>query len=187
MAVQFFNTYTRAIAPFTPIDPAGQRVKMYTCGPTVYNHAHIGNFRAYVFEDLLQRHLEARGFEVERVMNLTDVDDKTIRGCRQLGMRLAEFTEQYKRAFFEDLETLRIKPASHYPAATEDRYIAKMIAMIRLLEEKGIAYQAEDKSVYFRLAKFPDYGKLAHLDRKSTRLNSSHSQISYAVFCLKKK
>jgi cysteinyl-tRNA synthetase len=169
MAVQFFNTYTREIAPFTPLDPAGKRVKMYTCGPTVYNHAHIGNYRAYVFEDLLQRHLEARGFEVERVMNLTDVDDKTIRGCRQLGMRLAEFTEQYKRAFFEDLETLRIKRAAHYPAATEERYIAKMIEMIRLLEEKGIAYQADDKSVYFRLAKFPDYGKLAHLNLDELR------------------
>jgi cysteinyl-tRNA synthetase len=169
MAIRFFNTYTRDLAPFTPLDPAGRRVKMYTCGPTVYNHAHIGNFRAYLFEDLLQRHLEARGFEVERVMNLTDVDDKTIRGCRQLGMRLADFTEQYKRAFFEDLETLRIKRAAHYPAATEERHIAKMIEMIQLLEEKGIAYQAEDKSVYFRLAKFPDYGKLAHLNLEELR------------------
>jgi cysteinyl-tRNA synthetase len=85
---------------FIPIDPERKRVKLYTCGPTLHNHAHIGNFRTFIFEDLLQRHLEARGYEVERVMNLTDVDDKTIRGCRQLGMRLADFTEQYKRAFF---------------------------------------------------------------------------------------
>src|SRR3954469_2457373 len=100
MALQFFNTYTRELETFTPLDPAGQHVKMYTCGPTVYNHAHIGNFRAYLFEDLLQRHLEARGYTVDRAMNLTDVDDKTIRGCRKLGMRLADFTGQFKQAFF---------------------------------------------------------------------------------------
>jgi len=169
MPLRFFNTYTRELETFTPLDPAGKNVKMYTCGPTVYNHAHIGNFRAYLFEDLLQRQLEARGYTVERVMNLTDVDDKTIRGCRSLGMRLAEFTEQYKRAFFEDVETLRIKRATHYPAATEERYIAKMIAMIQQLQEQGVAYQAEDKSVYFRLSKFPDYGKLAHLNLDELR------------------
>jgi cysteinyl-tRNA synthetase len=88
---------------------------MYTCGPTVYNHAHIGNFRAYVFEDLLQRHLEARGFQVHRVMNLTDVDDKTIRGSRAAGSRLDQFTRQFKEAFFEDLRTLRIQPAAIFP------------------------------------------------------------------------
>ena len=169
MALRFFNTYSRQLEDFTPLDAGGQRVSMYTCGPTVYNHAHIGNFRAYVFEDLLQRHLEARGFSVERVMNLTDVDDKTIRGCRTLGMRLAEFTEQFKRAFFEDLDTLRIKRAQHFPAATEDRFIARMIEMIGQLETQGIAYQAEDKSVYFRLSKFPDYGKLAHLNLDELR------------------
>lgn len=169
MSVRFFNTYSRSLETFTPLDPEGRVVKMYTCGPTVYNHAHIGNFRAYLFEDLLQRHLEARGYQVERVMNLTDVDDKTIRGCRQLGMRLAEFTKKYKDAFFEDLNTLRIRPANHYPAATEDRYIARMIEMIQVLEEKGIAYQAEDRSVYFRLSRFPEYGKLAHLNLEELR------------------
>jgi cysteinyl-tRNA synthetase len=169
MPTRFFNTYSRQIEDFRPLDPAGKNVKLYTCGPTVYNFAHIGNFRAYVFEDLLQRHLEARGLSVERVMNLTDVDDKTIRGCRQLGVRLAEFTQKYKDAFFEDLKTLRIKPAAHFPAATEPRFIARMIEMISLLMEKGIAYQAEDKSVYFRLSKFPDYGKLAHLNLDELR------------------
>ncbi|MEA3209220.1 MAG: cysteinyl-tRNA synthetase [Chthoniobacter sp.] len=142
---------------------------MYTCGPTVYNHAHIGNFRAYVFEDLLQRHLEARGHEVLRVMNLTDVDDKTIRGARAAGKRLADFTAIYKAAFFDDLETLRIKRAQYFPAATEPQYLERMIAMITELEVKGIAYQAEDKSLYFRLAKFPDYGKLAHLNLDELR------------------
>ena len=167
MATRFFNTYSRQIEEFRPLDPAGKRVKLYTCGPTVYNFAHIGNFRAYVFEDLLQRHLEARGFEVERVMNLTDVDDKTIRGCRQLGVRLADFTQKFKDAFFDDLGTLRVKRAQHFPAATD--YVAQMIEMIRVLEQKGIAYQAEDKSLYFRLSKFPDYGKLAHLNLDELR------------------
>jgi cysteinyl-tRNA synthetase len=162
--IQFFNTLSRSLEPFSPRDPAGRTVKMYTCGPTVYNFAHIGNFRAYLFEDLLQRHLEARGFGVERVMNLTDVDDKTIRGCRTMGLRLAEFTQRYKDAFFEDLHTLRIKRAVHFPAATEPRYIERMIAMIQDLEAKEFAYKAEDGSVYFRIARFADYGKLAHLN-----------------------
>src|SRR5467141_1264590 len=135
MPIKFYNTYSRLIEEFTPIEPP--KVKLYTCGPTVYSFAHIGNFRAYVFEDLLQRHLEARGYEVERVMNLTDVDDKTIRGARAAGRRLADFTQVYKDAFFQDLETLRIKRAGHFPAATEPRYIERMIAMIAQLEAQG--------------------------------------------------
>ena len=169
MAIRFFNTYSREVEEFRPIDPNGKRVKMYTCGPTVYNYAHIGNFRAYIFEDLLQRHLELRGYEVERVMNLTDVDDKTIRGCREAGIPLARFTQKYKEAFFEDLKTLRIKPAHHFPAATDPVYIQKMIEMIRHLVEHDYAYQAEDGSVYFRLNRFPDYGKLAHLNLEELR------------------
>ena len=165
--MRFYNTYSRQIEEFTPLNPPA--VKMYTCGPTVYNHAHIGNFRAYIFEDLLQRQLEVRGYKVERVMNLTDVDDKTIRGCKQAGLPLGEFTQQFKQAFFEDLKALRIKPATHYPAATEPRYIEKMIGMISQLAEAGIAYKAEDQSVYFRLGKFPDYGKLAHLNLDELR------------------
>ncbi len=169
MPVRFQNTYSRQLEEFAPLDPEGCRVKMYTCGPTVYNHAHIGNFRAYLFEDLLQRHLEARGFVVERVMNLTDVDDKTIRGARTSGRKLADFTAIYKDAFLQDLATLRIKRAEHFPAATEPRFIAKMIEMIQQLESQGVAYQADDRSVYFRLSKFPDYGKLAHLNLDELR------------------
>ncbi|HEX5175889.1 MAG TPA: cysteine--tRNA ligase [Chthoniobacteraceae bacterium] len=160
---RFFNSYTRAVEPFIPLDPGGEKVTMYTCGPTVYDHAHIGNFRAYLFEDLLQRHLQARGYRVVRVMNITDVDDKTIRGCRQAGLPLDQFTAPFKKAFFEDLRTLRIREADHFPNATEPQYLARMIGMITLLQEKQIAYQADDGSVYFRLSKFPDYGKLAHL------------------------
>src|SRR6478672_4808484 len=146
MTIQFFNTLSRELEPFQPLDPAGRRVTMYTCGPTVYNHAHIGNFRAYLFEDLLQRHLEARGFAVRRVMNITDVDDKTIRGSREAGVALAEFTAPFKKAFFDDLDTLRIKRADSFPEATDARELAKMIEMIGTLMERGLAYQAEDKS-----------------------------------------
>ena len=169
MALQFLNTLSRTVEPFTPLDPAGKTVRMYTCGPTVYNYAHIGNFRAYLFEDLLQRHLEVRGYEVLRVMNLTDVDDKTIRGCREAGLPLGEFTQKYKQAFFEDCATLRIVPAKHYPAATDPEQLQRMIEMIRQLEGMGIAYQAEDKSVYFRLSRFAAYGRLAHLNLDELR------------------
>src|SRR5436190_3180153 len=119
MPIRFQNTYTRQLETFVPIDPTGKLVKLYTCGPTVYDFAHIGNFRAYVFEDLLQRHLEARGFQVFRVMNLTDVDDKTIRGSRRTGLPLAEFTRPFKEAFFEDLKRLNIKYAHKFPSATD--------------------------------------------------------------------
>jgi cysteinyl-tRNA synthetase len=164
MALRFFNTYSREIEEFEPRDPSARPIKMYTCGPTVYSRAHIGNFRAYIFEDLLQRHLELRGYKVHRVMNITDVEDKTIRGAREAGVPLQKFTEQFKDAFFEDAQTLRIKRADEYPAATDQRYIGRMIEMINALISKGLAYQADDKSVYFRINKFPDYGKLAHFD-----------------------
>ena len=164
MTMRFFNTYSRQIEQFEPPDPAERAIGIYTCGPTVYSRAHIGNFRAYIFEDLLQRHLELRGYKVHRVMNITDVDDKTIRGAREAKVPLAKFTEQFKQAFFEDAETLRIKRADEFPAATDQRYIDRMIEMISTLISRGLAYQAEDKSVYFRINKFPDYGKLAHFD-----------------------
>ncbi|HEV3099441.1 MAG TPA: cysteine--tRNA ligase, partial [Candidatus Udaeobacter sp.] len=164
MTMRFFNTYSRKIEEFEPRDPDGHAVSIYTCGPTVYSRAHIGNFRAYIFEDLLQRHLELRGYKVHRVMNITDVDDKTIRGAREAKVPLAKFTEQFKKAFFKDSETLRIKRADEFPAATDQRYVDRMIDMIRELIARGLAYQADDKSVYFRINKFPNYGKLAHFD-----------------------
>jgi len=180
MALRFFNTYSRKLEEFRPRDPDNRsprdesvrpadKIDIYTCGPTVYSRAHIGNFRAYIFEDLLQRHLEARGFKVHRVMNITDVDDKTIRGAREAKAPLPKFTQQFKDAFFEDAEKLRIKCADDYPAATDQHYIDKMISMISALISKGLAYQAEDKSVYFRINKFPDYGKLAHFDLTELR------------------
>lgn len=159
------NTLTRSLEEFQPLVPGTAR--MYTCGPTVYNFAHIGNFRAYVFEDLLRRWLAYKGFKVTQVMNLTDVDDKTIRDSRAAGLPLRDFTQQYKDAFFQDLKTLAIQPAEHYPAATD--HIPDMLALIRKLFDKGIAYQSEDGSVYFSIDKWPAYGKLAHLDRSGMR------------------
>jgi len=175
MPIRFFNTYSRQLEEFEPREAASRsprdesvrpadRIDMYTCGPTVYSRAHIGNFRAYVFEDLLQRHLELRGYKVHRVMNITDVDDKTIRGAREAKIPLSKFTEPFKQAFFEDINTLRIKRANDFPSATDQRYIDKMIEMIATLISRGLAYQADDKSVYYRISKFPNYGKLAHFD-----------------------
>ncbi|HEY2713461.1 MAG TPA: cysteine--tRNA ligase [Chthoniobacterales bacterium] len=169
MALRFFNTYSRQIEEFRPLDPGGRAVKMYTCGPTVYSHAHIGNFRAYIFEDLLQRHLEARGYVVDRVMNLTDVDDKTIRGSREANLPLQVFTAPFKEAFFQDLDTLQIQRANQYPAATSERFVRAMIGMIEKLIARNLAYQAEDKSVYFRINRFPNYGHLAHFDLSELR------------------
>src|SRR5256885_14790450 len=109
MPLQLFNTYSRQIEEFEPRDPAARPIRMYTCGPPVYSRGHIGNFRAYIFEDLLQRHLELRSYKVHRVMNITDVEDKTIRGAGEASVPLQNFTEQFKEAFFEHVHTLRIK------------------------------------------------------------------------------
>ncbi|MGD8718536.1 MAG: cysteine--tRNA ligase [Candidatus Zixiibacteriota bacterium] len=162
MAINFYNTMTRQMEPFEPLE-AG-KVRMYTCGPTVYDHATIGNFRTFMFEDLLRRYLAWKGFEVLQVMNLTDIDDKTIRGSREEGVPLAEYTRPYVDAFFEDLDTLRIQRAEHYPRATE--HIPEMVALTQKLEAAGHTYTSED-AVYFRISTFPEYGKLSGMDPDS--------------------
>jgi len=169
VTVQILNTLTKELELLEPREGEGKKLSLYTCGPMVYAYAHIGNFRAYVFEDLLQRHLLERGFTVRRVMNLTDVDDKTIRGAHAAGIALADYTRPFKEAFFEDSKALRLLPAEAYPEATDSAQIARMIEMIGTLMEKGHAYQAEDGSVYFRIASFPGYGKLARVDLENQR------------------
>ena len=175
MALRIHNTLTRAVEELQPAVPG--QVRMYTCGPTVYNFAHIGNFRAYLFEDLLRRYLKFRGFRVTQVMNLTDVDDKTIRASREQELPLKEFTKKYIEAFFADLAVLRVERAEHYPAATD--HVPEMIALIQTLLEKGVAYKSDDGSIYFSIAKFPSYGKLAHLDMSGLRAGARVAQDEY--------
>jgi cysteinyl-tRNA synthetase len=169
MSLRLYNTMTRAVEPFSPLHPP--RVSLYTCGPTVYNYAHIGNFRTFLFEDLLRRWLEASGFEVYHVMNLTDVDDKTIKGAAAAGVPLVQHTRQFADAFFSDCGYLRLLPAHVYPRATD--FIAPMIRLVEGLLEKGVAYRGEDGSVYFAIARFPGYGKLSRLDTRELKAGAS--------------
>jgi cysteinyl-tRNA synthetase len=169
VTLRLHNTLTRALDPFIPLQPG--RASMYTCGPTVYNYAHIGNFRTFLFEDLLRRWLEASGYDVFHVMNLTDVDDKTIKGARAARLPLRAYTDQFVRAFFEDRDYLRIRPAHVYPRATE--FIAPMVALVESLLQKGVAYRGEDGSVYFAIARFPAYGRLSRLDTRELKAGAS--------------
>ncbi len=168
MPIHFYNTLSRAREEFVPITPG--KVGLYTCGPTIYNYAHIGNFRAYVFEDLLKRYLRMRGFAVHHIMNLTDVEDKLIRTCRETGQPLKALTAKYAQAFFEDLDTLQIERADAYPAATD--HIAEMVTMIKQLREQGHTYEV-DGSIYFRISSYADYGKLSHMDLDELRSGAS--------------
>jgi cysteinyl-tRNA synthetase len=156
MTIQFHNTLSGKIEEFKPLKEGV--VTLYTCGPTVYHYAHIGNFRTFVFEDLLRRFLEFKGFKVKHVMNITDVDDKTIAGANRDKKTLSSYTEFYTEAFLEDLRTLNLLLPGIQPRATAE--IPAMVKMIKALIQKGIAYEAEG-SVYYRVAAFPEYGKLS--------------------------
>ena len=169
MSLRLYNTLTRRVEPFEPLQPG--RVSLYTCGPTVYNYAHIGNFRTFLFEDLLRRWLEASGFQVLHIMNLTDVDDRTIEAAREKGETLRQHVDPFARAFQEDRDWLRILPAHEEPRATE--YIPAMIRLIEGLLERGVAYKGEDGSVYFAIARFPAYGRLSRLDTRELRTGAS--------------
>lgn len=164
-----FNTETRSKEKLTPLEK--NHVRMYTCGPTVYNFAHIGNFRTYVFEDLLRRTMKFMGFKVTQAMNLTDVDDKTIKGAIANKVTLKEFTDPYKQAFFDDLKVLNIEPVEFYPAATD--YFKEMIDLIQKLLDKQIAYRGGDGSIYYAINKFPRYGCLSHLNLDELKAGAS--------------
>jgi cysteinyl-tRNA synthetase len=157
--IRLLNTLTRTVEALAPLD--GDHVRLYTCGPTVYNFVHIGNLRTFLFEDVLRRTLKAFGYRVTQVMNLTDIDDKTIRGANAEGISLREFTDRYIAAFFEDIDTLRVERAEHYPRATD--YVPQMAALVRRLTERGHTYVL-DGSTYFRIATFPAYGRLSGID-----------------------
>ena len=155
-ALRFYNTMTRRLEVFEPIETGHARV--YTCGPTVYDYAHIGNLRTFLFEDILRRTLSFFGHDVTQVMNLTDIDDKTIREAKAAGLGLREYTDHYIEAFFNDLDTLRIQRADHYPRATD--YVPQMVELVQRLEAEGHAYRS-DGSIYYSIATFPGYGKLS--------------------------
>lgn len=169
MSLQIWNTLNRRIESFSPVT-AG-RVSLYTCGPTVWNYAHIGNFRTFLFEDLLRRWLKASGYQVYHIMNLTDVDDRIIAEAGKAGKSIREFVDPYVKAFFEDRDWLRIEPAEVYPRATE--YVAPMIGLVERLLANGTAYRGEDGSVYFSIAKFPAYGRLSQLDKRELKTGAS--------------
>jgi cysteinyl-tRNA synthetase len=173
---RLYNTLTRQVEPFAPAD--GRTVRMYTCGPTVYNPAHLGNFRTFLFEDLLRRVLALRGWQVHQVMNITDVDDKIIKRAHEQGKTITEVTEPVVEIFHRDREYLRIKPAEDYPKATE--FISSMIALVERLMQRGVAYQAEDRSVYFAISRFPSYGKLSRLDTRQVKSGARVLQDDYS-------
>src|SRR6266702_3392831 len=170
------NTLTRRVEPLVPLAPP--RVTLYTCGPTVWNYAHIGNFRTFLFEDLLRRWVGQSGYDVFHIMNLTDVDDRTIKAARQAGKKLTEHTAPFTKAFFEDRDYLRIKPAHVYTPATE--YMPQMIALVSKLLERGVAYKGEDGSVYFAISKFPSYGRLSQLDKREIKVGARVASDEYA-------
>lgn len=173
-ALYLYNSETREKELFRPLHD--NLVKMYTCGPTVYHFAHIGNFRTYVFEDILRRTLKFFGYQVDQVVNLTDVDDKTIRGAVDTNQSLLDFTQPYKNAFFVDLQTLGIERAENYPAATD--YIPQMIDLIQKLLDKEIAYVSKDKSIYYAIEKCPHYGRLSHLKLEELKVGGGEARVA---------
>jgi len=182
MALQFYNTLTRRKEEFYTVHPG--EVRMYTCGPTVYDYAHIGNFRAYVFGDLLHRYLKYKGYKLMYVINITDVDDNTIAGSQKEKIALSDYTQRYKQAFFEDVKSLNIEPADVFPEATA--HINDMVDLVKILLQKGYAYQPREAgsfgnegSTYFKIANFPSYGKLSHMDLQGLRAGARVSSDTY--------
>jgi cysteinyl-tRNA synthetase len=173
---RLYNTLTRRVESFAPAD--GRTARIYSCGPTVYNPAHLGNFRTFLFNDLLRRTLRLRGWAVRQVMNLTDVDDKIIRRAAEQGRTIRDVTEPIAELFHRDREYLRIEPAEVYPRATD--YIPEMIVLVERLVANGVAYRAEDGSVYFAIDRFPSYGRLSQLDRREVVPGARVAQDDYS-------
>lgn len=169
-----YNTLSNRVEPFVPLEEG--RVRMYTCGPTVYDYAHIGNYRTFLFSDILRRHLRRSGYQLRQVMNLTDVDDKTIRNAQAAGVPLREYTDRFIAAFWEDMGALRNERPEIVARATD--HIPDMIQTIRALEEREFAYRS-DGSVYFRISKFPEYGKLSKIDLSGNRPGARVDQDEY--------
>ncbi len=173
--LKLYNTLARKKEEFKPLHRG--KVGLYTCGPTVYDYIHIGNLKTFLTEDVLKRYLLYKGFKVKHVRNITDVDDKTIRGSGKEGVSLKEFTDRYSKAFFGDMEAVRAMPADAYPRAT--KHIKEMVALVKKLLRKGYAYKASDGSIYYTIAKFKRYGKLSHIDFKKLRTGARVKQDEY--------
>ncbi len=182
MGLRFFNTLSRTVQEFVPLDPAGKEVGMYCCGPTVYDFAHIGNWRTFVFGDLVRRYLEFKGYQVRHVMNITDVEDKIIKRVRETNSTLRDFTGKYEAAFLEDLKTLNCLEPHHKPRATE--HIGEIVSLIKKLLARGIAYKAADGSVYFSIEKYRgcgcNYGQLLKLNFEEMRAGERVKSDEYA-------
>jgi cysteinyl-tRNA synthetase len=176
MTLKLYNTLSRSIETFEPLVPG--KALIYGCGPTIYDYPHIGNFRTFVAFDLLHRYLEWSGYDVRFVNNLTDVDDKTINGALEAGITIKEYTVPYGEAFLEDSAALGIRPADLYPRATD--YVEAMVEFVQRLEEKGLAYKADDGSVYFSIGEFPHYGRLSRIDPDSVKTGARVSMDEYA-------
>lgn len=172
---RLFNTLSRSVDPFEPAD--GKTVRMYTCGPTVYNPAHLGNFRTFLFEDLLRRTVRLRGWDVQQVMNITDVDDKIIKRASERGLTITEVTEPVIEMFHADREFLRIEKAEVYPKATD--HLPEMIDLVGKLIDRGIAYKADDGSVYYAIGRFDGYGKLSRLDTREIKAGARVAHDDY--------
>ncbi len=163
--MRIYNTLSKQIEDFQPNNPPA--VTMYTCGPTVYDHMHIGNLRTFLFSDILQRTLEYNGFKVKSVENITDIDDKIIKKAKEKELTISQISEEYTKYFFEDIQKLNIRKTSFQPKATE--YVKKMIEYVQDLVRKGFAYVEEDGSVYFDISKFPNYGKLSGVEKRELK------------------
>ena len=175
MALRLYDTLTRSVTSFEPLNPP--QVRLYACGPTVYDYAHIGNYRSFLVYDLLYRYLTWSGYDVDFVMNLTDVDDRTIERAAEEGRKITDYTAPFSEQMLADARTLGILPARSYPLATE--YVPQMVSWVERLEQKGLAYGVEDGSVYFAIGSFPTYGRLKGLDPDAARPGARVAEDDY--------
>jgi len=175
-ALRLYNTLTRRVEPFVPLHPP--RVVFYMCGPTVWNYAHVGNFRTFLLGDVLRRYLAHSGLTVHLIMNITDVDDRIIRMAGEHGTTIRLFTDRFTQAFFEDRDFLRIRPADVYTRATD--YIPSMVALVSTLLDRGVAYRGDDGSIYFAIRRFPTYGRLSRVDTRELKAGARVQSDEYA-------
>ena len=175
MVLKLYNSMGRKLQVFKPLK--GRTVRMYTCGPTVWNYASIGNFRTFVFEDMLRRYLKFKGYKVTQVKNITDVEDRIIKGMKQFQKNRKELCDFFEQAFMDDMGLLRMERAEYYPRATD--HIPEMVLLVKKLMKKGFAYKADDGSIYFDVSKFKRYGKLSGIKPGELKVGARVAQDHY--------